>query len=406
MFNNNPIFVGLEVGTSKVCCAVCELVDERDLKLLGIGQSASHGVRKGEIVDPKAVEKDIQKAISKAEENANVRIRSLYLGVSGGHIRGQNNRGRHTIVSPTRQVSDEDIQNVVKNARATCLPVENNTIHTIRQKFRLDGHGGIRNPITMLGSDLELDMHIIHGNHNRLQNSIRPMKGLDTEVEQVAFNGLCTALSTLDKNQKELGALVIDIGGGTTDYILYHGGTVRHSGVLPVGGDHITNDLAIGLKVPLKKAEKLKIEHGAAVIDENVRGREITVGGDTLTRNSINLEHLQRIMSLRVEEILELVAKDLDEHGLIEYLTAGVTIAGGGAHIPGICKLASNIFDCEVKKATVRGVTGPQAVLDKPEFAAAFGLVRFGSMRPREAQIASRGISGLVSAVGSLFKRF
>jgi len=406
MFQYNPIFVGLEVGTSKICCAVCELVDERDLKLLGIGQAKSHGVRKGEIVDPRATEKDILEALNEAENNANVRIKSLYLGVTGGHIRGQNNRGRHTIVSPTRQVSDEDIQAVVQNARATCLPVDHNTIHTIRQKFRLDGHGGIRNPLTMLGGDLELDMHIIHGNFNRLQNAIRPMKGLDPEVEQVAFNGLCSALSTLDKNQKELGALLLDIGGGTTDYVLYHGGTIRHSGVLPVGGDHITNDLAIGLKVPLKRAEKLKLDHGSAIIDERIHGKEITVGSDTLTRNSINLEHLQRIMSLRVEEILELVAADLDKHGLIEYLTAGVTLCGGGSRIPRIKELVSRIFECEAHIGTIRGITGPQAVLEKPEFAAAFGLVRFGSMRPRENRTAARGFGSLVGAVGSLFKRF
>ena len=255
---------------------------------------------------------------------ADVEIRNVYLGVTGGHIRGFNNRGVHPVVSADREISEDDVQDVIKNAKAINLPTENNVVHAIRQHFFVDGQDGVTNPVGMLGSRLEVDVHVVHGNTNRLQNAIRLVKGLQLEVDEIVFNGLASSLALLTNEQKELGALVIDIGGGTTDYVVYADGVIKHTGVLAVGGDHVSNDLAYGLKVPLSRAEKLKLEHGSALLDEKIKGQTVTITNELgLPLKTVNVEHLQRIMSLRLEEIFQLVAQDLEQAGLYRLFARG-----------------------------------------------------------------------------------
>src|SRR5271170_8206902 len=217
----SSLIVGLEIGTSKIVAVVGEVNSSGTLNLVGLGQARSRGVRKGEIADAPTVEEDVRNAIVEAEQMADVEIRSVYLGVTGGHIRGFNNRGVHPVVSADREISDDDVQDVIKNAKAINLPAENTVVHAVRQHFLVDGHDGITNPVGMLGARLEVDMHVVHGNTNRLQNSVRLVKGLQLEVEEIVFNGLASSLALLTSEQKELGALVIDIGGGTTDYVVY-----------------------------------------------------------------------------------------------------------------------------------------------------------------------------------------
>ncbi len=214
MFDPSPIIVGLEIGTSKVCAVVGELTADGALNVVGLGQSRSRGARKGEITDPTLAEEDIRQAIVEAEQMADVEIRSVYLGVTGGHLRGFNNRGVHPVVSADREISDDDVQDVIKNAKTINLPAQNHVIHAIRQHFLVDDHQGITNPVGMLGARVEVDVHVIHGNLNRLQNAIRTVKGLQLEVDDIVFNGLASALALLTNEQKELGSLVIDIGGG------------------------------------------------------------------------------------------------------------------------------------------------------------------------------------------------
>ena len=332
MFDSSSIIVGLEIGTSKVCVMVGEVGVEGAVNVIGVGQSRARGVRKGEIADPKVVEEDVRQAIVDAEQMADAEIRSVYLGVTGTHIRGFNNRGMHPVVSADREITTEDVQDVIKNAKAINLPADNCVIHAIRQHFLVDGQDGIRDPIGLLGARIEVDMHVIHGKLNRLQNPIRLVKGMQLDVEDVVFNGLASSLALLDSDQKELGALVIDIGGGTTEYVVYTDGVIKHTGVLAVGGDHVSNDLAYGLKIPLGRAEQLKIEHGAALVDDSVKGKTVTMSNDLgLPPKSINVEHLRRIMALRLEELFQLIEQELAEAGLLDYLRAGVFICGGGA---------------------------------------------------------------------------
>ena len=385
MFDSSNVIVGLEIGTSKVCAVVGEMNAEGELNIVGLGQARSRGVRKGEICDAASAEEDVRNAIVEAENMADVEIRSVYLGVTGAHVRGCNNRGVHQIVSADREVSEEDVQDVVKNAKAINRSPENHVIHAIRQHFLVDGHDGIVNPVGMLGSRVEVDMHVVQGNFNRLQNSVRAVKGLQLEVDEIVFNGLAASLALLTPEQKEMGALVVDIGGGTTEYVVYSKGVIKHIGVLAVGGDHVSNDLAYGLKVPLGRAEQLKCEHGSALAGAAIVSPDITIPHEFgLPHRPVSTENLRRIMALRLEEIFQLIAQDLDQANVLDYLRAGALLCGGGARTPQIVVLAERILQMPVSIGKSNSISGLKSALDQPEFATAIGLVKVGSSQQRK----------------------
>jgi cell division protein FtsA len=402
MFDDSNIVVGLEIGTAKTCVVVGEQNAEGALNIIGLGQSRSRGVRKGEIINPEQIEEDLRAAVSEAEQMADVEIRSVYLGVTGGHIRGFHNRGVHPVVSADREISDEDVQDVIKNAKAINLPAENTVIHAVRQHFFVDGHAGVTNPVGMLGARLEVDMQVIHGNANRLQNAIRLVRGTQLEVEEIVFNGIAASLALLTSEQKELGALVIDIGGGTTEFVVFADGVIRHAGVLAVGGDHLSNDLAYGLKVSLSRAEKLKLEHGSAFVDANANERTLTITNEIgLVMKSVNVGHLQRIMALRLEEIFEIIASEMENAGLSDYLRAGIFLSGGTTRTPGIVQLVERIFQMNVTLGKATTINGLTVALDQPEFSTAIGLVKFGSLKKRK--LAPR--AGFRGMLGKFFQR-
>jgi cell division protein FtsA len=406
MFDSSSIMVGLEIGTSKVCVVVGDMNDEGALNIIGVGQSKSRGVRKGEIVDARAVEEDVRHALTEAEHMADVEVRSVYLGVSGGHIRGFNNRGVHPVVSADREISDFDVQDVVKNAKAINLPQDNTVVHAIRQHFLVDGQDGVKDPVGMLGARLEVDVHVIHGHLNRLQNAIRVVKGMQLEVEEVVFNGLASSLAVLSPAEKELGALVIDMGGGTTNYVVYSGGVIKHSGVIAVGGDHVTNDLAFGLKVPQSRADQLKIENGHAFLDDSVADQKMKIKSDIgLPLNTINLGHLRRIMSLRLEETFQLIAQDVEQAGLLDYIRAGVFLCGGGSRVPEVTRLAEQILQLPVCIGRATNISGLNTSMDKPELATAIGLVRFASFKTRQRDSRPSFFQNAKSIFGKLIPR-
>jgi len=393
MFDSSSIIVGLEIGTSKICVVAGEINAANALNIIGLGQARSRGVRKGEIADASLVSEDVRNAIVEAEQMANVEIRSVYLGVTGNHLRGFNNHGVHPVVSADREITAEDVQDVIKNAKAINLPVDHTVVHAIRQLFQVDAQHGIQNPVGMYGAKVEVDVHVVHGHVNRLKNSIAVVRGLQLEVDEVVFTGLASALALLSNEQKELGSLVIDLGAGATDYVVYSEGIIKHTGVLAVGGDHISNDLAYGLKVPLGRAEQLKIERGGAAVDDSVKGQTISSNGELgLPPKIINLEHLRRIMSLRLEETFTLIEAELSTLGLTDRLRAGVLICGGGARIPGIQELAQSIFQMPAFLGKTNSISGLKSALDQPEFATAIGLVKFGSLQQKRKPAA--GLAG------------
>tara|TARA_B100000809_G_scaffold228945_1_gene242283 strand:- start:146 stop:1363 length:1218 start_codon:yes stop_codon:yes gene_type:complete len=377
--SNSQIIVGLEIGTSKVCVAVGEVSENQVVNIIGLGQAKSRGVRKGEIIDVALAEEDVRNAIVEAEQVADVEIRSVFLGVTGSHMRGFNNTGVHPVVSADREITTTDIQDVIKNAKAINLPTDHSVVHVIRQHFRVDGQDGVLNPEGMLGAKIEVDVHVVSGRYNRLQNPIRLVSGLHLEVENISSSALASSLAILSMEQKELGTLVIDLGAGVTEYAVYSAGVIKHTGVLAVGGDHVSNDLAYGLKVPLARAEQLKIDHGSAVIDPEAGDREIDLSDDSLIPGrQVNLGHMQKIMSMRLQETFELIARDIGQAGLIEYLRAGVVLCGGGARIPHITRLARDVFNLPVAIGRASTVSGIKNALDEPEFATSVGLIKFG----------------------------
>jgi len=403
---NSQIIVGLEIGTSKVSVAVGEVSENKVVNIIGIGQAKSRGVRKGEIIDVALAEEDVRNAIVEAEQVADVEIRSVFLGVTGSHIRGFNNTGVHPVVSADREISTTDIQDVIKNARAINLPTDHSVVHSIRQHFRVDGQDGVQNPEGMLGAKIEVDVHVVSGRYNRLQNPIRLVSGLHLEVENISSSALASSLAVLGTEQKELGTLVIDLGAGVTEYAVYSAGVIKHTGVLAVGGDHVSNDLAYGLKVPLARAEQLKIDHGSALIDPEAGNREIDLSDDSLIPGrQVNLGHMQKIMSMRLRETFELIARDIGQAGLIEYLRAGVVLCGGGARTSHITGLARDVFNLPVAIGRASTVSGIKNALDEPEFATSVGLIKFGVFQSQANPRRARFGRAIRQQVAALFGR-
>jgi cell division protein FtsA len=376
MLNKEQIIVGLEVGTSKTCAVVGEVLEGGNIMIIGVGQAASRGVRKGEIVDMDAVLQDIHQAVSEAEENANVEIRNVYASVSGGHLRCFNNRGSVVNAHEDRVITDEEVRNVLLNAKVVNIPVDHVVVHAIRQHFFVDGRDGVQNPVGMSGTKLEADVHVIHGVKTRLQNSIRAIKSVPLDVANIAVSGLASALAVLTTEDQQLGALVIDMGGGTTDYLVYQNGTIQHSGVIAVGGDHITNDVALALRVPVNRAEQLKIEHGAVTVPDTdeIIALKREVG---LPDRQISRQQICRAINLRVDETLTLIKNDLAKHGLLDSLGAGVFITGGCARLRGLDTLAQTIFETPVHIGHSHAVNGPTSAIESPEYSTAIGLIRY-----------------------------
>lgn len=403
MFNDDNVVVGLEIGTHKICAAVGEMNEDGSVNIIGMGQSKSNGVRKGEICDPDKVETELRTAIDEAEKMANAELRNVFLGVSGGHVRGFNNRGNHTVLSSEHEISEDDVQDVIRNAKAINLAAEDTVIHAVRQHFYVDGQEYLASPIGICGSQLAVDMHVIHGKATRFQNAIRLVRSTQLEVNEIVFNGLASALALLTAEQKEIGALVIDIGAGTTEYVVYADNAIRFSGVLAVGGDHVTNDIAYGVKIALSRAETLKREYGSALVRADAKGQVVNVTSDVgQVIKSVNIEHMQRIMSLRLEEMFSIILGELEKAGLTNYLRAGIFLTGGGSRVPGIDHLAERIFQMNVTQGHAAGIGGITTALDHPQFATAIGLVKYGSMK--QHQRAAR--SGLVHRVQDIFGRF
>jgi len=384
--NRDNIVVGLEVGTSKVCVVVGELRADSTINIIGIGQCPSRGVRKGEIVDFDNAIACIRQAVGEAEESAGVEIRRVYAGVTGGHIRSVTNRGMVPITNEDREITEEDVDAVMRNARAIDIPTENVVVHQLRQHFHIDGHDGVLSPIGMLGSRLEADVLVIHGVRNRLQNTIRCIKTVPIEVDDVVICGLASALGVLNREQKEMGAIVIDMGGGTTDFAVYTSGVIKHTGILAVGGDHISNDLHLGLKIPLSRADKLKCEQGSCIVDDMARGQTVTLPREIgMPERTVSKESLQKIIHLRMKEILEVIARNVEKQNLMDFIGAGVFITGGCSHLADIGKLAEEIFGLPIHVKPSATVAGLTKALDKPELSTAVGLTMYGLASHRVA---------------------
>jgi cell division protein FtsA len=400
---SNDLMVGLEIGTSKICVVVGETRLDGTTKILGVGQAPSRGVRKGEIVDFETAMKCVLEALSDAETKSDVMIKGVYVGVTGAHIQSFNNRGCVILPDDHDEIDEQDIDDVKINAREVSIPAQNAFLHSIIQHYHVDGQDGVLNPVGMLGHKLEADFHIIHGVRTRIQNTIRCVKELPLEVEDVVFNPLATAQVVLGQQQKNMGALVIDMGGGTSDYILYVDGAVKQSGTLGIGGDHITNDISMGLRIPMARAEKLKIDEGSVILGNCLPGETVVLKDDSgFAGKEVERETLNTIIHLRVRETLELLRRTLEEESFINFIGEGIFITGGCSLIRGIDNLAEEIFEIPARVAHAQTMSGLTSAFQNPQLSTAIGLIKYAQAvqaeRPQRrgfGRIFSRFIPGM-----------
>ena len=392
------IHVGLEIGTTKVCAVVAECGRDGEVRLLGVGESPSRGVRKGEIVDFQNASKCVHDALADAEERSDQEIKSVWLAVTGSHLQSFNNRSSVSLPDES-EITEKEIGDVEYKAKEITIPKENVILHSIIQRYYVDGQEGVIDPLGMLGTKLEADYHIIHGVMTRIQNTIRCVKEFDIEVDDVVVNSVASAQVVLSDSQKQAGAVVIDIGGGVTDYIVYHDGAVRHSGAIAIGGDHITNDLCIGLKIPITRAEKLKIEEGSALPGGHSPGEKITLKNDTgFSGKEIDREMLNMIIHARVAELFTILKKRIHDVVPEHLLGAGILLTGGCSMLRGVREVAESIFESPVSLAHAHSVSGPTSAFENPQLSTCIGLVKYA-----QAVHADMPEETLLDKVGKIF---
>lgn len=401
----SKIYAGLEIGTSTICVVVGEVLSNGSIKILGVGQAPSRGVRKGEIVDFETAQTCLNDALVEAEEKSDVEISNVYLAVSGSHIESLCNKGSIRIpeVDGVNEITEEDLDEVREIARDIKLPPENVFLHSIIRDYYVDGQEKVQNPVGRQGQVVEADYHIIHGIKTRLQNTIRCVREIPINVEEVVFSPIAAAQVMLKRDDKDRGALLIDIGGGVTDYVMYSGGSVAQSGCIGVGGDHITNDISVVMKIPLTRSEKLKIDHGSA-LPESDEDSSIVLDDDPLKSGlEIDKELLNQIINARATEIFEQLKDIITKHDNLDTLGAGVFLTGGASKLKDIDKLAEDILGLPVSLARISSMSGASAPFENPQLATAMGLIRYAQMIESDKSENENLVSKIGKKLGGIF---
>jgi cell division protein FtsA len=373
----DSLVVGLDIGTTKVCALVGE-VRGNTVEIIGVGLSPSKGLRKGVVINIEATVQSIRKAIDEAQEMAGCKIQSVFAGIAGSHIRGFNSQG--VVALKDKEVAKEDVERVIEAAKAVAIPIDREVIHVLPQSFVIDDQDGIKEPLGMSGVRLEANVHIVTGAITSAQNITRCAQRCGLKVEDIVLEQLASANAVLSEDEKELGVALVDIGGGTTDIAIFSNGSIQHSSVIPIGGQHLTNDIAVGLRTPQENAEDIKKKYGTAISiligkDEVIEVPSIGGRPDRILRRQI----LSDILEPRIQEIFELVGEAIDRGGLRELLASGVVLTGGSAMLPGVVEAAEEILGLPVRIGLPRHVNGLHHMVSHPSFATAVGLVLYGS---------------------------
>ena len=372
------LIVGLDIGTTKICCIVGNMTEE-GLDVVGIGTSPSKGLRKGVVINIESTVSAIQKAIREAELMAGCEIKSVFAGIAGGHIKGLNSQG--VIAIKNREVTSEDLQRVIDAAKAIAIPMDREVMHILPQEFIIDDQDGIREPLGMSGVRLEAKVHIVTGAVASAQNIIKSCNRAGADVADIVLEQLASSEAVLSSDEKELGVALVDIGGGTADIAIFSEGAIKHTSVLSIGGDHLTNDIAVGLRTPMAEAEKIKQAYGCCLTSMVGKDETIevpSVGGREARILSRQL--LAEILEPRVEEIFSLVNREITKSGYGDLIASGVVITGGSAILPGMPELAEQVFNLPVRRGNPLDIGGLTDVVNSPIYATGVGLVKYGSM--------------------------
>jgi len=378
------VIVGLDLGTTKVCAIVGEVKDSGQVDIIGIGISPSHGLKKGVVVNIDSTVESIKKAVQEAELMAGVEINAVYVGISGGHIKGLNSHGVAAIKN--REVGPADVARAIDGARAVNIPMDQQILHVIPQEFIIDDQDGIKDPLGMSGTRLDVKVHIITGAVTAIQNIVKSCSRAGLHVNDLVLQPLASSRAVLTSEEQELGVAVVDIGGGTTDMALFREGSLWYTEVLPIGGNHLTNDIAIGLRTPASEAEKIKIKYGCALASL-VKHEETldvpSVGGRP--PRLLSRQILSEIMEPRVEELFGMVQQRLKKTGYEDMLASGIVLTGGTALMEGVQDAAERYIGLPIRRGTPKNIGGLMDVVNSPVYATGVGLVLYGAEEQQEA---------------------
>ncbi|MBE9486896.1 MAG: cell division protein FtsA [Chloroflexi bacterium] len=371
------LIVGLDIGTTKICCIVGNMTDE-GLDVVGIGTSPSKGMRKGVVINIESTVEAIQKTLREAELMAGCEIKSVFAGIAGGHIKGLNSQG--VIAIKNREVASDDLQRVIDAAKAIAIPMDREVLHILPQEFIIDDQDGIREPLGMSGVRLEAKVHIVTGAVASAQNIVKSCNRAGVDVADIVLEQLASSEAVLSPDEKELGVALVDIGGGTSDIAIFSEGAIKHTSVLSIGGDHLTNDIAVGLRTPMAEAEKIKQAYGCCLT--SMVGKDETIEVPSVGGREpriLSRQLLAEILEPRVEEIFSLVNREIIKSGYEEVIASGVVITGGSAILPGMPELAEQVFNLPVRRGNPLNIGGLTDVVNSPIYATGVGLVKYGS---------------------------
>src|SRR5450432_4639364 len=400
------LIVGLDVGTSKIVAIVAEITPEKRLNIIGLGTQPSRGLKKGVVVNIEATMNSIQRVLEEAELMADCTITEVYTGIAGSHIRSLNSSGMVAIKE--KEVTQADIDRVIETAKAIAIPNDQQVLHILPQEFIVDGQEDVREPLGMSGVRLEVKVHIVTGAVSAVENITKCVRRCGLVVRDVMLQPLASALAVLNDDEKELGVCLMDIGGGTTDLAVFTGGAIRHTAVIPIAGDQVTNDIAMTLRTPTKEAEELKVRYGCALRQLADPNDIIEVPG-VGERGSRKLSRpmLAEVIEPRIEELFQFVQSEVRRSGFEEMISSGVVITGGSAQLQGITELGEEVFHMPVRIGTPLYMGGLADVVRSPRYATAVGLLLEGRdqfVRGEVARAQVAGIGGVAERMKLWFK--
>jgi len=403
------IIVGLDIGTTKTCAVIGYLNENSQVEVAGVGVAPSRGLKNGVIVNIDNTSASIVKAIEDAELMAGYEVSSVFVGISGQHIKGENSKGVVAIANRSRTISTLEVKRVIEAAQAIVIPVDREIMHVLSKEFSVDDQSGIKDPVGMSGVRLEAEVHIITAATTSIQNMIKSVAKAGFQHRDIVFNPIASADAVIGRDERDLGVALIDIGGGTTDIIVYLEGGVAYSSVLPVGSIHITNDISIGLRTSIESAEMIKKKYGCAelsLVDASEMVEVPSVGGRSPRR--LFRQELTQIIQPRVSEIMEMVDHELVKSGRKEMLAAGIVLTGGGSMLDGCIEAAERVFNMPVRIGMPSDIVGLKDVVATPQFANGVGLLKYGirMSKFRGQGKYSRGKTGFVDKLKKIFEEY
>lgn len=394
------LIIGLDIGTSKIVTLVAELLPEGAIKIIGLGQHPSRGLKKGVVVNIDSTMQAIQRSLEEAELMADCKIQTVYTGIAGSHVRSLNSHGMVKIRDA--EVTQMDVDHVVETARAIALPADQQILHILTQEFIIDGQDDVREPLGMSGMKLEVKVHIVTGAVAAAQNIVKCIKRSGLEVSDLILQPLASSVAVLTEDEKELGVCLVDIGGGTTDIAVFKSGSIRHTAVIGIAGDQVTNDIAVAFRTPTQSAEDIKVNHGCALRQLADPREMVEVPGvDGREARQLSLQTLAEVVEPRIVELYELVLQELRRSGMEEMIASGIVITGGSSMMRGMIELGEEIFHMPVRLGMPRYVGGLSEVVSNPRYATGVGLVLMGKQQMERHMTGKMELNSFVG----IFKR-